>query len=291
MFNLLNIVEWLCEAGQVAGTNSSRSGVGAAQADRTDTGRTEERRHQPAVGHPQEQLFLHRQQARARGLSDPGNAASNRYKIGLTPVALAHGALREVGIRTVAEPALYKLTNQTGLSAGIGVLQKGRVLLVDRVEGPRFVDRAIQGCGANRTTRTFRVREQRDIGRELPAHSTALGKVFLAFSPATSARRDLKAGLARSTATTIVSKKRFLAELDLVRERRYAVADGEAYSDLRALSVPIFDGDNEVRAAVSVNGDPNEPVWDDLVGLVRTVEDAARDIARRATTLALGPMR
>jgi DNA-binding IclR family transcriptional regulator len=64
------------------------------------------------------------------------DAVSNRYKIGLTTVTLAHGALREVGIRTVAEPALYKLTSQTGLSAGIGVLQRGRVLLVDRVEGP-----------------------------------------------------------------------------------------------------------------------------------------------------------
>jgi len=213
------------------------------------------------------------------------DAASNRYKIGLTPVALAHGALREVGIRTVAEPALYKLTNQTGLSAGIGVLQKGRVLLVDRVEGPLFVDRAIQAA-ASRTARTLRVRAQRDIGRELPAHSTALGKVLLAFSPRPQVLDVIaKLGLARSTATTIVSKKRFLAELDLVRKQRYAVADGEAYSDLRALSVPIFDGDSEVRAAVSVNGDPGEPVWDDLPGLVTTVEDAARDISRRARIL------
>lgn len=213
------------------------------------------------------------------------DAASNRYKIGLTPVALAHGALREVGIRTVAEPALYKLTNQTGLSAGIGVLQRGRVLLVDRVEGPRFVDRAIQAA-ASRTARTFRVRAQRDIGRELPAHSTALGKVLLAFSPRQQVLDVIaKLGLARSTATTIVSKKRFLEELDLVRKQGYAVADGEAYSDLRALSVPIFDTDGEVRAAVSVNGDPSEPVWDDLPGLVKTVEDAARDISRRARIL------
>ncbi|MBZ5677797.1 MAG: IclR family transcriptional regulator [Acidobacteriia bacterium] len=213
------------------------------------------------------------------------DAASNRYKIGLTPVALAHGALREVGIRTVAEPALYKLTNQTGLSAGIGVLQKGRVLLVDRVEGPRFVDRAIQAA-ASRTARNFRVRAQRDIGRELPAHSTALGKVLLAFSPRQQVLDVIaKLGLARSTAATIVSKKRFLAELDLVRKQGYAVADGEAYADLRALSVPIFDTDGEVRAAVSVNGDPSEPVWDDLPTLVKTVEDAARDISRRARIL------
>jgi len=217
------------------------------------------------------------------------DTASNRYKIGLTPVALAHGALREIGIRTVAEPALYKLTSQTGLSAGIGVLQRGRVLLVDRVEGPRFVDRAIE-FAAGRPPRlgpaTYRTRAQRDVGRELPPHSTALGKVLLAFLPRQQVL-DLiaKDGLARSTATTIVSKKRLLTELDLVRKRRYAIADGEAYSDLRALSVPIFDTDGEVRAAVSVNGQPSEPVWDDLPELVRIVEEAVRNISRRAHIL------
>jgi IclR family transcriptional regulator, KDG regulon repressor len=211
------------------------------------------------------------------------DAVSKRYKIGLTPIALAHGALREVGIRTVAEPALYKLTSQTGLSAGIGVLQRGRVLLVDRVEGPRFVDRAI-GAAAGRTS--YRVRAQRDIGRELPAHSTALGKVLLAFLPRQPVL-DLiaKNGLARSTSTTIVSKKRLLAELDLVRKQGYAIADGEVYPDLRALGVPIFDADGEVRSAVSVNGTPGEPVWDDLAGLVRIVEDAALDISRRVRIL------
>ena len=189
------------------------------------------------------------------------DAASKRYKIGLTPVALAHGALREVGIRTVAEPALYKLTAQTGLSAGLGVLQGGRVLLVDRVEGPRFVDRAIR-VAARRTGVSYRARAQRDIGRELPAHSTALGKVLLAF-------------LARPPA-------RLSAELERVRTQRYATSNGEVYSDLRALAVPIFDADGQVRAAVSVNGNPADPVWDDIPALVRTVEEAARDIAWRA---------
>lgn len=199
------------------------------------------------------------------------DTASKRYKIGLTPVALAHGALREVGIRTVAEPALYKLTAQTGLSAGLGVLQGGRVLLVDRVEGPRFVDRAIR-VAARRTGGSYRARTQRDIGRELPANSTALGKVLLAFLP----RQEL---------IDLVSKKPPLAELDRVRAQGYATSDGEVYPDLRALSVPIFDADGQVRAAVSVNGDPNDRVWDDLPTLIRTVEEAARDISWRARIL------
>jgi len=213
-------------------------------------------------------------------IQDP---VSKRYKIGLTPIALAHGALREVGIRTVAEPALYKLTSQTGLSAGIGILQRGRVLLVDRVEGPRFVDRAIEAAAGRAS---YQVRAQRDIGRVLPAHATALGKVLLAFLPRQQVMDLLaKYGLANA-ATTILSKRRLLGELDLVRTQRYAIADGEVYSDLRALSVPIFDADGEARAAVSVNGNPNESVWDDLAKLVRTVEEAARDISRRARILA-----
>lgn len=295
LFNLLNTGGAMCESGQVAGTSSLERALALLKLiERTPGGLTNAdiSRHfsipksscSYIVSRLEREGYLIRE------------SASRRYKIGLTVVALAHGALREVGIRTVAEPALYKLTSQTGLSAGIGVLQSGRVLLVDRVEGPRFVDRAIQAA-AGRTPRSgaatsFRIRAQRDIGRELPAHSTALGKVLLAFLP----RRQVlnliaKYGLARSTAATIVSRKRLLAELDLVRKQRYSTADGEAYSDLRALSVPIFDADGEVRAAVSVNGNPNEPAWDDLAGLVRTVEEAARNIARRATTLAPVPMR
>jgi len=283
MFNLLNAPAGVCESGRVA-SSLERALFLLKMIEQTPGGmRNADISRQLDIPKSSCSYIVSRLEREGYLTKD---AASKRYKIGLTPVALAHGALREVGIRTVAEPALYKLTNQTGLSAGIGVLQRGRVLLVDRVEGPRFVDRAIQAAARSGA---YRLRTQRDIGRELPAHSTALGKVLLAFLPRPQVLELIaKYGLARSTATTIVSKKRFLAELELVRKQRYAIADGEAYSDLRALAVPIFDADGEVRAAVSVNGDPNEPVWDDLTALVKTVEDAARDISRRARILLTG---
>ena len=198
--------------------------------------------------------------------------ATARYRIGLAMVALAHGALREIGIRSVAEPALYRLTNQTGLSAGIGVLERGRVLMVDRLEGPEFVSNTQP-----------RKREQRDIGRELPAHSTALGKVLLAFlAPKQVLNVIAERGLARSTPKTIVSKTKLLSELEVVRRQGYAIADEEADRGLRALAAPIFDADGTVRAAVSVNGSPAENVWNDLGELVRLVEVAARDISKRS---------
>jgi IclR family KDG regulon transcriptional repressor len=208
---------------------------------------------------------------------------AGRLKIGLATVALAHGALREIGVRSVAEPALYKLTSETGLSAGIGVLERGRVLLVDRVEGSLFVRDAVEVAdgGARRRGR-YRLRDQRDIGRELPVHTTALGKVLMAYL---SRQQVLKLiaerGLLRSTPKTIVSTSRLISELMTVRKRGYAVADEEASRGVRALSLPIFDGTGAVRAAVSVNGNPAESVWRDLAYLVKVVEAAARDISAR----------
>jgi DNA-binding IclR family transcriptional regulator len=215
-------------------------------------------------------------------------SASGRYRIGLATVALAHGALREIGIRSVAEPALYKLTGETGLSAGIGVLERGRVLMVDRVEGPRFVNEAVEMASAasvrsSGRTSPYRVREQRDIGRELLLHSTALGKVLLAHLSRDEVLSLIgEFGLPRATAKTIISRTKLLTELDLVRVQGFATSDEEAVIGIRALAAPISDAGGAVRAAVSVNGPPAEPVWNDLDHLVKLVQDAARDISKRA---------
>jgi IclR family transcriptional regulator, KDG regulon repressor len=209
--------------------------------------------------------------------------ATGRYRIGLATVTLAYGALREIGVRSVAEPALYKLTQETRLSAGIGVLEHGRVLLVDRVEGPGFVSRALQAAEAGSG---YRARAQRDIGRELPVHSTALGKVLLAYSSAEQVKELLTEGaMTRSTPKTIVSPGELLAELERVRKQGYATADEEAALGIRALSLPILDASGAARAAVSVNGSPKEPAWSDIPALVARAAAAARDISRRARFL------
>jgi DNA-binding IclR family transcriptional regulator len=211
-------------------------------------------------------------------LRDPN---SGRCQIGLTTVALAHGALREIGVRSIAEPALYRLASETGLSAGIGVLERGRVLVIDRVEGSDFVREAVETAHA--LSRTHRRREDRDIGRELPAHSTALGKVLLAHLP----RRQVLAlvreqGLKRQSRTTITSRAGLLRELDLVRKQGYAISDREQSATVRAIAAPIYSAAGVVSAAVSLNGSMADTAWSDPGGLVERVKAAAREISRRA---------
>jgi IclR family KDG regulon transcriptional repressor len=200
---------------------------------------------------------------------------TGRYKMGLKAIALAHGALRELGFRSCAEPVLYRIASETGLAAGIGVLEGGQVLIVDRVEAPEF-------SGSGRLS-DERPRDQREIGRELPAHSTALGKVLLAYLPRNTLPACLdKLVLARRTPRTIVSRADLLVELRKIRRRGYATADEEHSRGLRAISAPIFDFTGAVPAAISLNGSPAAPIWLAPRKLIALLSDAARDISRNA---------
>jgi len=202
------------------------------------------------------------------------DADSGRYKIGLKTVALARGALRELGFRSGAEPVLYRVASETGLAAGIGVWEAGQVLLVDRVEAPEL---------ARQTLLQQRPRDQRDVGRELPAHTTALGKTLLAWLPKQEIEKYLdEHELTRLTTKTIVTRDAMLAELRKIRQRGYAIADGEHDPALRAISAPIFDFTETAQAAISLNGDMTASVWRDPRRLIDLLLAAAREISRSA---------
>jgi len=211
---------------------------------------------------------------------------TRRFKVGLSVVALAHGALRELGFRSVSEPVLYKVARDTGLSVGLGVLERGRVLIVDRVESPQLLQDAVNAPQERTFGRTggsvVRTRDQRDAGRELPAHATALGKVLLAHLLPDDLTDFLHhAVLTRATGRTIVSKPILLKELDTVRKQGYATAEEELYPGVWGLAVAIAGELDTPLAAISLNGSMSSPAWDDRRMLLRRIEEAARIIATR----------
>jgi len=216
------------------------------------------------------------------------NAETGRYCVGLAVLALAQGVLREMGFRSLAEPTLYWLVDKTGLSASIGVLQGGRILLVDRLESPNSV------AEANRVPRWDRIHSVsargkirrlglRDIGQELPAHSNALGKAVLAHMPRQQVIKVVSEfGLSRSTPYTIVSLEKLFEELEQVKRQGYAVAKEEQHIGIYAIAAPIFDRSSNVLAAVSIAGAPADPAWDEMHELVQLVREAGRKISNNA---------
>ena len=209
---------------------------------------------------------------------------THHYKIGLTPLALAYGTLREMGFRSVTEPTLYRLVSETGLAASIGVLERRRVLLVDRVESPEFIKNAVDfapRAGKAVLGRNMRQRRERDIGRELPVHSNALGKMLLAHLE----RRQVleiiaQEGLPRITPKTIVSKSKLMLELERVRKQGFAESDEEHYPGVRGVGAAIYDPSGAVCAAVSVTGSPERTVWKETGRLIELVRAAGWAISK-----------
>ena len=87
------------------------------------------------------------------------------------------------------------------------------------------------------------------IGKQVPYHCTAQGKVFLAFGAVPVPTTPLE----RHAPRTIVDPVQLARELDAVRSRGYATTLDELEPGLWAVAAPVVDGGG-VIAAVSISG-------------------------------------
>lgn len=159
-----------------------------------------------------------------------------RFRLGLKLLERGHTILLHLDLYERARPALRQLAQALSANAHLAVLHQGQVLYLGREEAaPSAVFPSI-------------------VGRLVPAHCTALGKVLLAHLPPGEHRR-LPAGrpLERRTARTITSLRRLEVELAGVLARGYAVDNEELHEGVVCVAAPIRDHAGGVVAAISVS--------------------------------------
>lgn len=90
--------------------------------------------------------------------------------------------------------------------------------------------------------------------QSFPPHSTAAGKAILAAEdPARTEKILSAANLEPQTKHTLTSEAELYDDLEDVKERGYATVDEEQMNGIRAVSAPVFDGD-DVLGAVAISG-------------------------------------
>jgi DNA-binding IclR family transcriptional regulator len=161
-------------------------------------------------------------------------ADSEKFRLGLPMLGLGLAALRRLDVRRAAQPYMEKLVDQFKEICTLGVFDRGQVLYVEVVHSNHSLTIAAR------------------VGRHLPAHCTASGKVLLAFLPPEVVEPVLSVPLEAYTQKTITSPERLREELKVVRQRGYAVADEELEIGIWAISAPIRDIDRNVVAAMSI---------------------------------------
>jgi DNA-binding IclR family transcriptional regulator len=162
------------------------------------------------------------------------DARDKRYRLGVRLYQLGQKVAHQRGFDGVAEPILRELTEATGESSVLHVLDGDRSLTACKVDGPQF-----------RTTT--------DPGDRAPLHTIASGKVLLAFTDPEASKQLLDTiDLTPRTAHPITDREQLRHQIDLVRQQGWAGQSEENDVGMAAIAVPVLSSAGRLIGAVTL---------------------------------------
>ncbi|WP_439597695.1 IclR family transcriptional regulator [Falsiroseomonas sp.] len=159
-----------------------------------------------------------------------------RFRLTLKCLELGYAALSAGDLPTHARPLLRELVPGIADAGSLGVLEKGEVIYLARVEA------GLERHGVVRRP-----------GTRIGAYATALGQAILAWLPREAQVAQLESvPRVKLSDRTLTELDALLARLDEVRARGYAVSDGENAYGLRTVAAPVLDARGAPAAGVSL---------------------------------------
>jgi IclR family acetate operon transcriptional repressor len=186
-----------------------------------------------------------------------------RYHLGPAAMELAHSFLAGIDVRDAARSTMHRLVAESRETVHLGALRDVGVIYLDKIEAEQ----------------TVRMHSQ--IGRLMPAYSTALGKAMLAAGPPEVVERVIGAGMSSRTPRTITTRRALRRELDMVRQQGFAIDDLENEDGVRCVGAAILDHQNAVVAALSISAPAFRFSLDDAHRVGPTIARAAREVSTR----------
>jgi len=197
-------------------------------------------------------------------VADVRLGGSRRYRLGLSLVYLGDRAAEDVAVSQLAMPVLRELTELTGLTSRLAILDHGYAVAISRVDAPGIL-RIASALGQ----------------RELP-HCSALGKSLLALLPPARVVKLLaQTGMPRRTEFTLVTPAELMTDLLRVAERGYAFDNEEDNIGVVCIGAAITNREGEGVAAISVTTLKSGLSDDDLHELGRTLRRHADRVSRK----------
>ena len=158
---------------------------------------------------------------------------SRRYALGASVLRLADAAGRQLG--AAARGQLERVAATVGETANLAMLDGEMAVYVAQASS------------------THSMRMFTEVGRRVHLHCTGVGKMLLAALPEEQVRAVAQhTGLPAATEHSITEIEALLDELARIRERGYAVDDGEQEVGVRCFAVPVVGA--PIPAALSVSG-------------------------------------
>ncbi|ROR94930.1 IclR family transcriptional regulator [Sinobacterium caligoides] len=189
------------------------------------------------------------------------DAASQHWSVGVEAFRVGSAYLRRTNLVDSARGAMRQLMEQTGETANLAIADQGDVVFVSQVE-------------SHNPIRAFFRPGTRGL-----MHASGIGKALLANFDRADVEKILhKKGCPEYTEKTITSPSALFADLEVIKQRGWALDDQERYSGMRCVAAPIYNSFSEAIAGVSVSG-PAVRFPDDAINeIAPLVKKAAQEI-------------
>jgi IclR family acetate operon transcriptional repressor len=156
------------------------------------------------------------------------------FTLGTSLVRLGVKALDHLDIRGIARPVLQALSNDTGESSHLAVLNGDKSMLVEVADSPRPVRIASRP------------------GTRVDLHCSATGKVFLAFSIPEPRKFCRTLQLTSHSKNTDTSVADVLRSVEATRMQGYAIDEEEYVPGVRCIAAPVINAFGKTIAAVGI---------------------------------------
>ncbi|MFO1311682.1 MAG: IclR family transcriptional regulator C-terminal domain-containing protein [Burkholderiales bacterium] len=192
--------------------------------------------------------------------SDDGRTFSLLPKI----LTLGHAYLSSSTLATFAQPLLDRVSERSGESSSIAILDGTEIIYVAR---------------SSITQRIMSV--DLSIGTRLPAYCTSMGRALLAdLAPSELDAYLRRVKLVAHTPRTIVAPDRLRKALADAAKDGYAVVDQELELGLRSIAVPVRNASGRVAAAMNISTQASRVPLQDLTRrLLPELTSAARELS------------
>ncbi|MBN3805723.1 DNA-binding transcriptional regulator KdgR [Paraburkholderia sp. Ac-20336] len=161
---------------------------------------------------------------------------TERYRLTIRLFELGAKALESVDLVREADTEMRRIGQMTREAVHLGAFDDDAIIYIHKIDAD------------------YGLRMQSRIGRRNPLHSTAIGKVLLAWMAPADAREVLShVEFRKSTQKTLTCAEAVLSILPRVREQGFGEDNEEQEDGLQCIAVPVFDRFGRVIAGLSIS--------------------------------------
>lgn len=164
---------------------------------------------------------------------------SNRYSLGTSLLSLTTIVNSQLPIVNESIPILNVLTERTGETSHLGILEGKYVIYLQKIESDNPVKLSTH------------------FGMRQPIHATSIGQIILAYQNEKTINKLIPENLEKFTDKTITTRDKLKMKLTVIRSQHFVIADEEYEKGFISISAPVFDENDQVIAAVSIVGPVN----------------------------------